>query len=544
MTSDQIIATILDKRGILPEDREHFLQPDFVRDIHAAAHLPDAPKAAERIARAVKEHESIVLFGDYDADGVPGTALALRILRKWGAKVEGLIPRRVDGYGLTPPAVARILELKPAVVITIDNGTVSTDAIAELQAAGCDCIVTDHHEPHGELPNAYAVVNAKREDSEYPFRELCGAAVIWKVLWHTAELLGEPTDLLKWEIDLVGFSTIADMVPLVGENRVLATYGLKTLAKTRNLGIQALAVTAGVDLPSLSAGQVGFHIAPRINAPSRQFDEYLEDGRNIALTLLTTDDPQEAHMLAERSGQANAQRQKDVQQACEEALAQCVPDATIQVVWGEAWGGGIVGLVAGRVLERTGVPVIACSLEGDEWRASVRSGQMVDTLELFEAISQHLDRFGGHARAGGCSLKAGVAPETLREPLQQWMTGLGHTLPELKAAQRAQPDLELTVADCTLEVARVLESLAPFGIGFAEPRFTVRGTISGLRRVGATQAHAQCMLTDGTNQLKCIWFSAPQDLPKEGDEVALVITLDRSVYRGVASVQGTICYCA
>jgi single-stranded-DNA-specific exonuclease len=309
---EDIVAKILTDRGIPKSEQATFIQPDFERDTHSPWLLPGMTVAVERLCRAHEKNDSVIVFGDYDADGVPATALLLRVCKRLGfAQVEGVIPTRTQGYGLTAAVVEELIARKPKVVVTVDNGTVAREEVKTLTEAGIDVIVVDHHEPQeGKVAEeALAIINPKMEGSMYPFQELCACALAWKLGCALAEKLYGDVVGLKWELDLVGLSTIADMVPLVGENRVLAQYGLKVLRKTKNLGLQALIEVAGVKIEQLSAGDVGFKIAPRINAPSRMHNELL-NGEHSALRLLVAEDISEAREIAQHLNTQNNERQR------------------------------------------------------------------------------------------------------------------------------------------------------------------------------------------------------------------------------------------
>jgi single-stranded-DNA-specific exonuclease len=342
--SEACIEKLLEKRGIPKYEQDVFRHPDFERDTHSPWLLPGMEKAVSRLLDAHTNQEDIIIFGDYDADGVPATALLVRVLKRFGyTSVQGLIPTRTQGYGLTESVVQDIIARKPKIVIAVDNGTVAKQEVATLVAAGISVIIVDHHEPQEEkvAVDALAIINPKMLNSVYPFRELCACALSWKLACALAEKLGEDVAALKWELDLVGLSTIADMVPLVGENRVLAQFGLKVLGKTRNCGLQALKDVAGIT-GELRSGDVGFKLAPRINAPSRLHNETL-DGEHSSLTLLTTNDNQNAQSIAEHLDIQNADRQKlvDVHIAqAEERLGDS--DSLVIVVFHDEWSSGSI----------------------------------------------------------------------------------------------------------------------------------------------------------------------------------------------------------
>jgi single-stranded-DNA-specific exonuclease len=515
----QILEQILESRGIAAD--EQFLHPDFTRDVAEPEAIPGVIESAERLAAAIASGERITLFGDYDADGIPGVAVLWKALQPLGATVTALIPYRRDGYGLTPASIERIVASAPKLVVCIDNGTVSVHEIASLKAQNLDVIVIDHHELHGELAPADILVNPKVHQGDQPEREFCACALAWKVayaLWRLQESRGVlpeglKSEQLKWNLDLVGFSTVADMVPLLGENRVLAQYGLQVLAKTRTLGLRALALTAGVELPEVNETSIGFRLAPRLNAAARVQDEE-RDGKHVGLQLLMTDDLTEASNLADHLEQANQKRQAQLQQAQKEAEEQALEqgDALVLVVAARHWESGIIGLVAGRLVERFHRPAFVCAEEAGQWKGSVRTPTGVDAVALMESVSSLLLRFGGHQGAGGLTLADGVTPEQLGEPLRVWSAEQGYTLEQFRIWTRPRIDLELQLGEVTMPLADALRTLAPFGIGFPEVRFSAQVLIESAKRIGSTGAHLQVVLREGAAVVRGVYFSAPEHL--------------------------------
>ena len=535
------MTQLLEQRGI--EDGEGFLHPDFTRDVHSAALLPDALLAAERIVLAKEKGERIVVFGDYDADGIPATACMLRVLRHLGFKdVHGVIPKRSDGYGLTEGSVAKILALKPGLVITLDNGTVSPKEVAELNAAGCEVIIIDHHEPDAErVPAAFALVNPKREGSEYPFKELCAAALTWKVCWLVAEKLGVDTAFLKWELDLVALATIADMVPLVGENRALAHFGMLVMRKSHNRGLQALAQAAGVSLATLSAGQVGFQLGPRINAPSRMHSEEV-NGRNIPLAVLVAEEGDEVLLgWAQYMSQHNQARQSLLDLTVQEALLQVEVGQTERhalVVYAPHWSSGVIGLVASRLLEKYARPVVVLAKEGDEIKGSVRSVDSIHAVSLMASGASYLARYGGHTKAGGLTLSGEAAVEEFQTTLWEWSAEQGVSLEELQASSRKKADMPLELGEIDLVLAKELELLEPFGIGFPGPVFEVSGMVRKLRTMGATGQHLGGVLEDFSGaSKKFVAFNTSQPDLEDGDTVKVLAQVSAEVWQGSEYVQ-------
>ena len=541
MSSKEIIAQILKLRGI--SDPETFLHPDFERDTHDPMLMKDMDKAVARLRQAMERKETVGIFGDYDADGVPATALLVRALTRLGIKTVPHIPTREAGYGLSAESVELLLAEKYPLLITVDNGTVSKLEIAMLQSAGTDVIVCDHHEPLADNVAApFALLNPKQPDCTYPFKELCACAIAWKLASALYASLDMDAAPLKWEMDLVALSTIADMVPLLGENRVLATFGLKVLRKTRNLGLKELARVAGTELVVVTAGSVGFRLAPRINAPSRMHNETVK-GNNAALQLLISDDAQEAVSLANYLDGQNVARQDLLEKELREAfgLVRKKTSDHCLVVYKPEWSSGVIGLLAGRLAEQFGRPVIVLTKEGNAIKGSVRSVNGINAVALMAAGNEFLERFGGHAKAGGLTLKP-ILPgedietvERFRQCLVDWTAGQGFSLEEMADSARRRPDLDLSLADISLELAEGLDDLQPFGIGFPTPLFATTCEVRSLRQVGREKQHLSLQLVQGGVSRKGIAFSHGEPIVKEGDRVRAEYTVQIEEWQNVRS---------
>lgn len=523
-----LITEILVKRGILQSEQEFFLHPEFSRDTHDPFLMKGMKEAVARIEKAIQGGEKIAIFGDYDADGVPATALLVRAFQDLGVEVLPFIPTRQAGYGLTTVVVEVLKKAKINLLITVDNGTVAKAEIALLAESGIATIVCDHHQPDAEhiAEQALAILNPKQADCPYPFKELCGCAIAWKLAWALYQKMAKNPEPLKWHLDLVALSTVADMVPLVGENRVLTIFGLKVFRKTRNPGLQALAEVAGVSLATISAGMIGFRLAPRINAPSRMHQEMVE-GEHSALRLLITKDVKEAHSLAKLLDDHNNQRQllleRHLQEA--EALVAAKLERRALVIYQEEWSTGVIGLVAGRLMERYRRPVIVLAKEGEEIKGSVRSVDGINAVEWLGSVEEQLVRFGGHSKAAGLTLQ-GDSVDLLETKLEEWLVQHGHTLESLQGTARRSPDLSLPLGEVTLELAEDLESLAPFGIGFPEPLFTTECLIKNTRKVGKEGQHLAAWLEQTGAQKKAIAFNQGGQEIEEGKKYQVNFAVD------------------
>lgn len=534
---DEIIDTLLDLRRILAKDRQAFLQPDFGRDLLDANLMKGMTKATQRICAAIEAQEKIAVFGDYDADGVPATALLVRVFRQLNYTIIPLIPTRASGYGLTMEVVKHLTSLQVNVLITVDNGTVARDEIAALAAVGIDVIVCDHHEPQeGHIATeALAILNPKQADCQYPFKELCGCAIAWKLAWALFESLGKNTASLKWELDLVGLSTVADMVPLRGENRMLAVYGLKVMAKTRNCGLAALADIAGLDLAAVSAGHIGFRLAPRINAPSRMHQELIGT-EHAALSLLTTQDSTEACKLAAYLDEQNTLRQDLLEEhlvKAQELIQPFVQDSCL-VLYDSGFSSGVIGLLAGRLLETYSRPVIVLAQEEGVIKGSVRSVDGVHAVEMLAGGELYLERYGGHSKAAGLTLK-GKNIEEFRSAINDWLKSEQWDIKKMAEAAQRTPDMEISLQEADLSLTDALQTLEPFGVGFATPLFTTRCTITNMRWVGKASQHLSFRLLDNGTQRKGIAFSYTGKTLEENQEYEVHFNLQAEEWNNTKS---------
>lgn len=533
------LTEILARRGIAPEAQHAFINPDFLRDTHSPFLMLGMEAAVQRVIQARERGEKVTVFGDYDADGIPATAVLVRAFKRIGIPVVPRIPTRAAGYGLQMDVVEEIIQSGTQLLITVDNGTVAKAEIALLKEKGVDTIVCDHHEPQlGHQAEALAVLNPKQPTCPYPFKELCGCAIAWKLAWAVYERLGEDSAQLKWELDLVGLATVADMVPLVGENRVLAIFGLKVLQKTRNSGLRALAESASIDLARVTAGDIGYRLAPRLNAPSRMHKEIVE-GENVSLRLLLTENSLEAQTLAGYVQEQNMHRQALLEAQLKEARAQAERFAQdlILVVYDPHWSSGVIGLVAGRLTEQYARPVIVLAKEGEVIKGSVRSIEGADVGSLLQSVASCLERFGGHAKAGGLTLKgdASIIP-LLRQMSNEWGEKLGLTLEKMRKTHQPEADGDIPLEAVTLELAEELDTLAPFGIDFPEPILASTCQITGARAVGSTGAHLSCLLRDGLTQKKAVGFGLGETAVSTEELYKVLYTIQKEEWQGRVSV--------
>ncbi|MBA2295077.1 MAG: single-stranded-DNA-specific exonuclease RecJ [Actinobacteria bacterium] len=456
-------ATVLVRRGLDdPNAARAFLEHAPPR--HDPFLLGDMEQAVERIRAAVAAGERICVHGDYDVDGISATAVAVLVLRELGARVEWRLPSRFDeGYGLAAETIEQLAADGVHLVLTVDCGITAVEEVARAKELGLDVIVTDHHRPGAALPACPVVAT---RPSSYPCADLCGTGVV-----HTLgrALLGDDDPALGRMLDLVALATIADVVPLVDENRALAAAGLRSLARTRRPGLQALMQSAKVDPAVVDSTAVGFRLAPRINAAGRL-------GRpDVALQLLLTDDRGEADRLAAELEDLNRERQGVEEKIVREATARVdamSPEERRRrgyVLWDEAWHEGVIGIVASRLVERFHRPVVLVARSGDGWKGSGRSVSDFDLHGGLAACAEHLQRFGGHRAAAGLS----IATEQLEAFADAFAAHADATLAELDLRPTTTIDAVVAAGDLTLELAQELDGLAPFGLGNPEPTLLV-----------------------------------------------------------------------
>ncbi len=534
------LAAILVQRGLSSADvAKAFLRPDLERlsDPHRWA---DMDVALELLARAVREKRPILVHGDYDVDGQCASAMLTRILRSAGATVHPFVPHRIrDGYDFGPAGLAEAQRVGAGLIVTCDCGITAVAAVAAARAAGVDVIVTDHHLPGDELPPANAVLDPRRSDCKSEDKNLCGTGVAFKLAQALVEVLGLSPNLPLHFLDYVALATIADVVPLVGENRILVRYGLKKLADSRWVGLRALIETAGLGGKPLRGAHVGFILAPRLNAAGRIGEA------NDGLRLLLTEDPQEAAKLARELETINARRQEMDQVILDEAIE--LVDKTLNpsdaaiVLGNAAWHPGVIGIVASRLVERYGRPTFLIGWDeaggGELGRGSGRSIPGFDLHGALHKVGGHLEKYGGHTMAAGFTIRRdkfdgfrvaflGVAGELL-------------TPDDLAPSQRV--DLELPLAEMNPELERLIRHLEPCGAGNPAPVFGVRNARAvGARRVGTN--HLRFTLDDGSGLLPAIGFRWADVVPQDWltNPLDVAFRLERDDWQGRTTIQARV----
>ena len=455
LSVSETLAAVLVRRGYAGADRARaFLAAELPE--HDPFLLGEMEGACEAIRRAIVEGKRICVHGDYDADGICATALAVLVLRELGAEVSSHLPSRFDeGYGLARDTLTRLAEEGYGLVLTVDCGVTAVEEVAHARALGLEVVITDHHRAGAELPDC-PVVGPYRGD--YPFTELCGTGVVWKL---GQALLGTGSEALARHLDLVAVATVADVVPLLDENRGLAVAGLRQLARTQKPGLQELMRSASVDPATVDAGAIGFRLAPRLNAAGRL-------GRpEAALELLLTEEKEPARLLAAQLEDLNRDRQAVEQRILREAVEaiESWPEAhrrrRAYVIAGAGWHEGVIGIVASRLVERYNRPIVLIAGTDGDWKGSGRSIPGFDLHDGLRQCAGHLERWGGHAAAAGLSIK----PERV-EAFAEAFSSIGDlALGEDDLRPPAKVDALVHGRDLTLDLCAELASLAPFGLG-------------------------------------------------------------------------------
>jgi single-stranded-DNA-specific exonuclease len=532
----EALAALLVQRGQTePEEARRYLRPslDQLSDPYALAGMSEA---AETIAATVRAGGTILVHGDYDVDGQCATAMLTRALRAAKADVVPFLPHRLrDGYDFGEAGLEAARLAGVSLIITCDCGITAVEAIERARAAGIGVVITDHHLPGDVLPPAAAIVDPQRPGDTSGATYLCGTGVAFKLVQALVPALGLPVNLPYHLLDYVALATVADVVPLQGENRVMVKHGLRLLSESSWPGIRALLEVSGLTGRELRAGHVGYILGPRLNAAGRVGDA--TDG----LRLLLTDDPAEAARLAQRLEGLNVERQALDQRILDEALAQVEatagPDDAAFVLAGEGWHPGVVGIVASRVVERYGRPAFLIALDGDIGKGSGRSISRFDLHGALLACGDLLERYGGHHMAAGLTIR--------RDRLDEFRERFAGVARELLAPEDLGPeqrvDLEVGLHEVTPELERLMRHLEPCGTGNASPVFGVRGVrLAGRSRVG--QGHLKGMLDDGRSRLPAIGFQWADRVPWLNDApIDAAFRIEPNEWNGQVTLQARLC---
>ena len=474
---------------------KELLQNRFAGEQKRLADIPDpallcgGEKAAKRIAQAITNNEKIVLVGDYDVDGVSSTAIMVEFFKRIPYPLEAHIPNRFrDGYGVSPTILERI---DADVIITVDNGITAIEAAKICKERGIDLIITDHHTPSSKLPDAYVIVDPKLPECSYPFQEICGAQVAWLVLALVKRELSLEINMAQF-LDILSIAIIADVMPLIDINRIMVKEGLRALMRSKRPA--SIIIRDFLNKSSLSAEDIGFMIAPRINSAGR-----LEDA-SIALEFYTASSVHEAYEKFELLGKLNELRKTTEAQTTEEALQSVDENDTVIVVAGEGWHEGVVGIVASRLVDRFGKPAIVLSIDGEDAKGSARSIGEVNIYELIKENEHYLKKFGGHKMAAGLGLKTANI-EAFREAIN----ASAQKIDKADFIPKESVSGVLLTEEIDDELLAILESFEPFGEANQRPSFLLEDAeVVSIKLLGAQKNHSKIEVRQFAHQRKTV----------------------------------------
>ena len=515
--SNAILRGVFARRGVGDEEAwRRFVAPSL-DDLHDAATIHGIDYACERIARAIRDGEAIAIYGDYDVDGVTSIVLLQTVIRSLGGDVGFVVPHRlIDGYGLKMEVLERVLtERDVRLVITVDCGITSIEPVQRAIERGIDVIITDHHLPPGTLPEAAAVLNPKQPGCAYPFKELAGVGVAFKLCCELIRRSGRKISIDSL-LKIAAIGTIADVAPLVGENRTIARLGLAGLADTRNPGLRALLRRLGLHGRPLRASDVGFKIGPRINAAGRLASA------DTAIELFAAATEEAAWSICAELDRLNAERQGVEAIVREAAMGQIGGDERVLVLAGDNWHRGVLGLAAGRIAQQWHRPTLVVSIDGDRCVGSARSIRTVNLHEQLDRVSDLFTHFGGHEFACGFALPAASLP-ALRTRLAEGFAGL----PQSVFARNAVMDGWVTLGEIDRDFVAMHEMLQPFGASNDQPLFGVRGARVRSKRHFAEDC-CELTLEDATGTAAAVvWPSVRQLATAEpGEPLDALVTIE------------------
>lgn len=514
-----------------------FIQPKL-EHLEDAFAILDMDRAVERIRVAIERDELIMVHGDYDVDGVTSTFLMTRAIEILGGRVGFFIPDRLrDGYGLSDRGLDEAVARGVKLIVTVDCGITAAGPVDDARKRGLEVIVTDHHTPLGPLPSACAVVNPRRPDCSYPFKELAGIGVASKLVYALFSRLRpeEATSFLQEHLDVIALGTIADVVPLVGENRVLAKLGMERLETTGNVGLRALKETAGIRTRRLDSGHVAFILAPRINAAGRL------GKADTGVKLLRATTHAEAIGLADMLEEDNSMRRRIDEETLAEAERLLDEQIDLErdsciVLWSDRWHSGVLGIVASRLVERHMKPTILIAMDGHEGRGSGRSVPRLNLWAALATVQDSLIGYGGHSHAAGINIERGSL-EVFRERLN---AEVARKLEGEDTSHRLELDGTLDLDQCDMTLVSWLEKLAPWGLKHAEPLFLATDVeLSGWCSV-VSRNHLKMMVRQNGQVLDCIGFNLgglAGELNKAPGKISLAFTPIRNSWQGRERVQ-------
>lgn len=539
-----VIAQLLYNRGLTTkEDIEAFLHPDYEKHLHDPFLFRDMRKAVDRIFSAIEKRELIIVHGDYDSDGVCSSVLLINVLTDLGANCEVYLPHREkEGYGLNMNTVEYLKEQNAALIITVDCGISNVNEVARAQELGIDVIITDHHSEPIELPKAYAILNPKVSDEPYPYKNLAGVGVSFKLAQALVREDAQnklPLGYDKWLLDLAAIATITDMMPLIGENRVIVKYGLIVLNKQRRPGLKLMLMRAGVlgtdDKELVNAYRIGFTIGPRINAAGRM------EHANSAYNLLMSSSEEDGFSLVEELEENNKLRQKRTAEIIEEALekTQDWEEEMVAVIVGNDWEMGLVGLVASRVKDTVNKPTFVITKTQGKITGSGRSIEEFNAVEALQQMEECFTHYGGHKAACGFSFESDAQLELFREKITALTK---RELADKDLTPVTKIDAELPVSRIDWDLMNDLKLFEPFGVGNPAPVFLIRGLrVEEAKTVGQENTHLKLKLRhpDRVTPIDCIAFGKGEYVSEleYGTIIDIVGALEVNEWNGRKDIQ-------
>ena len=523
-------AKLLIAKDIEEKSVNSYLNPE-IEKLYDPYLLTDMDKMIERIIKAKETNEKVAIYGDYDVDGITSITLMYSFLKDLGLDVQYYLPdRQEEGYGLNKNAILALKEQGVSLIITVDCGISAVEEVKYACTLGLDVCITDHHECSAVLPSAYSIVNPKRPDSKYPFNSLAGVGVSFKVLAAITKKLGMPKEAYLKYLDIVAVGTIADIVPLVDENRIITYNGLKMLQNTKNEGLKALMKVAKIT--TVDSDNVSFGLAPRINASGRMADA------TVAVKMLLSTSPIEAYNYAKVLDEQNIKRQEVEKRIYEEAEARIERDGLDKkksiVIEGENWHQGVIGIVASKLTEKYLKPVILLTYDGDKAKGSGRIPQGISLYDALTECAEYLVAFGGHELAAGLTLETKNIP-AFKEKFEE-------TIEKMKPddfVRNIDIDFEVEKKDMTFEKVSEVEALAPFGQKNKRPVFVYKNlkvvSISTLK----DNKHLKFRLQEGGFQVDAIFFKAGdrRDEVTLADKIDVVLTMAVNEFMGYKNIQ-------
>jgi single-stranded-DNA-specific exonuclease len=531
----EIIARVMINRGIDTVPKARVFLNTGLNSLQDPYLLKGMEPAADRILKAIRHKEKVCVYGDYDVDGITSVSIMIKTLRKLGTNAVYYIPNRIEeGYGLSFTSMDRIKELGVSLIVTVDCGIKSNEAVDYAKDLGMEVIITDHHECEGELPNALCIINPHQPGCSYPFKDLAGVGVSFKLISALLDRAGD-TAFAEELLDIVSIGTIADVVPLLGENRTIVKNGLMRIQNTDNQGLKALLRVCGLKGKELNAYNVAFMLAPRINAAGRIADA------SDCVELLLTDSEEKAMETAAKLDSDNKARQaieneilKGAEAIIEETID--VDKDKVLVLCSGNWHIGVIGIVASRLVDRFHLPTFIMSCDGELSKGSARS---IPGFNIFEAMSKYsylFERYGGHEMAAGFTIRTERIDE-LREKMNgevEKILGKDRLLPEIFV------DYKLTPKDVTLDTVKRLKLLEPFGTGNTAPLFVYRElSVTAFKAVGNDNKHLSLKVYDGVSEIKCIAynFGNLRKILQTGQKIDIICSIENNIWNGIESVQ-------